>query len=176
MIDVFEQEINAQIKRKKKNLPAGIKIKLNNLEDIPMIDLLLKAGEAGVPVQLIVRSICCLKTGELPGSENIKVKRIVDRFLEHSRIFIFGEDEKANVYIGSSDWMTRNLHHRIEVCVPIKDEPLVSELKEYFNIQWDDNTKADWVENATNEMNEPLKPEGTRCSQQEIYAYLKNRR
>jgi polyphosphate kinase len=176
MIDVFEQEINAQIKRKKKNLPAGIKIKLNNLEDIPMIDLLYKAGEAGVPVELIVRSICCLKTGELPGSENIKVKRIVDRFLEHSRIFIFGEEGEENIYIGSSDWMTRNLHHRIEVCVPIKDEILMAELKLYFNIQWNDNAKADWVENATDETNEPLKSQGTRCSQQEIYAYLKNRR
>jgi polyphosphate kinase len=175
MIEVFEQEINTQIKRQKKNLPAGIKIKLNNLEDIPMIDLLYKAGEAGVPIQLIVRGICCLKTGELPGSENIKVKRIVDRFLEHSRIFIFGEGPDANVYIGSSDWMTRNLHHRIEVCVPIKDEVLVGELKQYFDIQWKDNAKADWVEN-TEENNEPQNSEATTCSQQEIYAYLKNRR
>jgi polyphosphate kinase len=181
MIDVFEQEIDTQIKLKKKDLPCGIKIKLNNLEDIPMIDLLYKAGKAGVPVQLIVRSICCLGTGEKKGSENIKVKRIVDRFLEHSRIFIFGEDSDCTIYIGSSDWMTRNLHHRIEVCVPVKDQVLCTELKDYFNIQWSDTTKADWVENVDAqfveaELNEPLKTEETRCSQQEIYAYLKGRR
>lgn len=175
MIDVFQQEIDTQIKLKKKNLPCGIKIKLNNLEDIPMIDLLYKAGKAGVPVQLIVRSICCLKTGEKKGSENIRVKRIVDRFLEHSRIFIFGENGDCNIYIGSSDWMTRNLYHRIEVCVPVKDSVLCNELKDYFNIQWNDNTKSEWVENIGEDLNEPLKTEETRCSQQEIYAYLKSR-
>ncbi len=177
MAEVFEQEIKAQIKRKKKNLPAGIKIKLNNLEDIPMIDLLYKAGKAGISIQLIVRGVCCLNTQEKGLKDNIAVKRIVDRFLEHSRIFIFGGNSSTKVYMGSSDWMTRNLHHRIEVCVPVKDQGLADELKEYFNIQWNDNSKASSVEteNASYPTEDHhLNAEDTRCSQQEIYNYLKN--
>lgn len=176
MLEVFEQEINAQIKRKKKDLPAFIRIKLNNLEDIPMIDLLYKAGKAGVPVQLIVRGICCLDTSGKGQDGNIVVKRIVDRFLEHSRIFIFGEDDAGKVYIGSSDWMTRNLYHRIEVCVPVKEAVLAKELTDYFNIQWSDNTKSSPVEDGQEYSGDPhLNGEETICSQQEIYSYLKKR-
>ncbi|MEO8403726.1 MAG: polyphosphate kinase 1 [Chitinophagaceae bacterium] len=176
MIDVFEQEINEQIKRKKKNLPARIKIKLNNLEDIPMIDLLYKAGQAGVPVQLVIRGICCLKGGEEGQSENIAVKRIVDRFLEHSRVFIFGDEEDKKVYLGSADWMTRNLYHRIEVCVPIKDQVLIHELNNYFDIQWNDDDETGMIEPVVNETNNYAGHTANRtCSQQEIYKYLKNR-
>lgn len=181
MTDIFEQEINAQIKRKKKGLPASIKIKLNNLEDIPMIDLLYKASRAGVSIQLIVRGICCLKSGEKDLSENIEVKRIVDRFLEHSRIFIFGENGSGKVYMGSSDWMTRNLHHRIEVCVPVGEPELAKQLKDYFDIQWNDNVKAVSTEtpaylmnNDHTTINGTIKEEA-KCSQQLIYTYLKNR-
>jgi polyphosphate kinase len=178
MIEVFEQEVKAQIKRVKKKMPAGIKIKLNNLEDVPMIDLLYKAAKAGVPIKLIVRGICCLNSGEKGLKNNIEVKRIVDRFLEHSRIFIFGENGTGNVYIGSSDWMTRNLYHRIEVCVPVKDGQLAHELKDYFEIQWTDTAKAS--EAGTLPESYPIARDGldnadTRCSQQEIYTYLKNR-
>lgn len=182
MASIFEEEINAQIKRKKKGLPASIKVKLNNLEDVNMIDLLYKASKAGVPIQLIVRGICALKPGEKGLSENIQVKRIVDRFLEHSRIFIFGQNGTGKVYMGSSDWMTRNLHHRIEVCVPVKEAELAQQLKDYFDIQWSDNVKSRPVEadpylmsdnnHATiNQENQEVE----RCSQQEIYSYLKNR-
>ncbi|MEO5562987.1 MAG: polyphosphate kinase 1 [Chitinophagaceae bacterium] len=176
MTDVFEQEIKAQIKRKKKKLPAGIKIKLNNLEDVPMIDLLYKAGKAGVPIKMIVRGICCLDTQEKGLNSSVEVKRIVDRFLEHSRIFIFGENGSSKVYMGSSDWMTRNLHHRIEVCVPVNEKVLAGELHDYFDIQWNDNAKASSVEMAnmsySKESND-LNTAENRCSQQEIYNYLK---
>jgi polyphosphate kinase len=89
MVAVFEEEILKQIKRKKKGLDALIRIKLNNLEDIYMIDLLYKAGQAGVKVQLLIRGICCIAPGKQNLSENIEVKRIVDRFLEHSPHFYF---------------------------------------------------------------------------------------
>ncbi|MET0394866.1 MAG: polyphosphate kinase 1 [Chitinophagaceae bacterium] len=174
MISVFERAIREQIERKQKNLPASISIKLNNLEDIPMIDLLYKAGQAGVPVRLIVRSICCLRAGEKDWSENIAVRRIVDRFLEHSRVFIFGEGEERNVYMGSADWMTRNLHHRIEVCVPVKDPELAGELSDYFNIQWKEGDEP--VQNDPPVTDASLPAKSTYCSQQEIYTYLKGRR
>lgn len=173
MDEIFEQEINAQIKRKKKNLPACIRLKLNNLEDIPMIDLLYKAAKAGVPVQLVVRGICCLVPGAKETGGNLTVKRIVDRFLEHSRIFIFGENGTKKVYIGSSDWMTRNLHHRIEVCVPVKDQALVEELTSYFTIQWNDSREAGGpAPDLSGNLETTADNQG---SQQEIYAYLKNR-
>lgn len=178
MTAVFEQEIRRQISRKKKRLPASIKIKLNNLEDISMIDLLYKAGQAGVPVKLIVRGICCLKAGQQDLSENIRVKRIVDRFLEHSRVFIFGDDGDRKVYLGSADWMTRNLHHRMEVCVPVKDPVLVNELNSYFDIQWadDDNGNAGRADIPGQET-DPLKTNNTPCSrQQAVYTYLKGRK
>jgi polyphosphate kinase len=177
MTDAFGQEINAQISRHKKGLPASIKIKLNNLEDIPMIDLLYKAGKAGVPVKLIVRGICCLIAGEEGLSENIRVKRIVDRFLEHSRVFIFGENDDRKIYLGSADWMTRNLHHRIEVCVPVKDETLANELNDYFDIQWNDDARPGPAEIVADPApGTLLTTRTTRCSQQEIYTYLKDRK
>jgi polyphosphate kinase len=178
MTDVFEQEINAQIKRKKKKLPSCIRIKLNNLEDTGMIDLLYKAAKAGVPIKLIVRGICSLNTQEKGLNGNIEVKRIVDRFLEHSRLFIFGEERKTKVYMGSSDWMTRNLHHRIEVCVPVKQQNLAQELEDYFTIQWNDHTKTSSVETENSSYkqdNGALNADDRLCSQQEIYNYLKNR-
>ncbi|MEO6219054.1 MAG: polyphosphate kinase 1, partial [Ginsengibacter sp.] len=117
-------------------------IKVNNLEEPDFINLLYKAGHAGVKINLIVRSICCIVPG-IPGeSNNITVKRIIDRYLEHSRILIFGTDENAEVLMGSADLMTRNLRHRIEVYVTIKNQQCKRELLEYFKIQWRDNDKA----------------------------------
>jgi len=178
MTDVFEQEINAQIKRKKKNLSSCIRIKLNNLEDTGMIDLLYKAAKAGVQIKLVVRGICALNTQEKGLKGNIEVKRIVDRFLEHSRIFIFGDEGKTKVYIGSSDWMTRNLHHRIEVCVPVKQQNLARELEDYFTIQWNDHIKASSVEmdNPSYKQDNGAINAGEKLSsQQEIYNYLNTR-
>jgi len=119
-----------------------IRIKLNNLEEHEMIDRLYKASKAGVKVQLLVRSICCLIPQKTKLSENITIKRIVDRFLEHSRIFIFGSNQDCEVIMGSADWMNRNLHRRIEVDVPITNEECKKELVDYFDIQWNDNVKA----------------------------------
>jgi polyphosphate kinase len=176
MVNVFEEEINNQVRRKQEGQEALIRIKVNNLENTHMIDLLYKASEAGVPVELIVRSICCISPGSPGLSENIEVKRIVDRFLEHSRIFIFGNEPDQKVYIGSADWMTRNLHHRIEVCAPVVDERLKKELVDYFEIQWKDTVKAVRLDANLNQIKQnPVSADETKCPQEKIYEYLKNR-
>ena len=176
MVAAFEKEIMQQIKKNGKGLPASIKIKVNNLEDVYMIDLLYKAGKAGIKVQLLVRSICCIAPQQEKLSENIEVKRIVGRFLEHSRIFIFGEGDDSKIYIGSADWMTRNLHQRIEVCVPVMDKKLKEELIHYFDIQWNDTVKAVSMDTELNQLRQNhLLTNDLKCSQDEIYAYLKEK-
>jgi len=142
LVEELEKNINKEIKKAKKGEAARIRIKVNNLEEPYMISLLYKASNAGVKVELIVRSVCCIIPGIEGMSEHIHVRRIVDRFLEHTRLFIFGAGEDASVFMGSADLMTRNLHHRIEVCIPIKDDDCRKELLDYFEIQWSDNSKA----------------------------------
>ena len=141
MFSRFEKLIEGEIKKAIAGEPALIRIKINNLEEPSLIDLLYKASQAGVTIHLIIRSVCCLNPGVKDLSENIVVRRLVDRYLEHTRIFIFGEDENAEVIMGSADWMNRNLHHRIEVCTTITTEECKKELIDYFNIQWSDNDK-----------------------------------
>lgn len=177
MVPAFEEEIMKQIKKKKKGQEAVIRIKINNLEDIYMIDLLYKAGKAGVKVQLLVRGICCIAPGKEKLSENIEVKRIVGQFLEHSRIFIFGVGEDSKIYIGSADWMTRNLQHRIEVCIPVTDSMLKEDLTNYFDIQWNDTVKAVSLDEDLNQVRlNNLSDHDQETPQQKIYGYLKNRK
>jgi polyphosphate kinase len=142
MIDVLTQLIDNEISKAQRGEPALIRIKVNNLEDPGIIDQLYKAGKAGVTINMVVRSICCLVPGVPGESNNIQVKSIVDRFLEHSRILIFGNDQDATILIGSADLMIRNLHHRIEAYVHINDQNCKKELLKYFDIQWQDNDKA----------------------------------
>ena len=176
MVNVFEDEINTQIKRKQEGLDAMIRIKVNNLENTHMIDLLYNASQMGVPVELLVRSICCISPCIAGLSENIQVKRIVDRFLEHSRIYIFGRGTDQKVYIGSADWMTRNLYQRIEVCAPVVDEKLKKELVDYFEFQWNDQVKAVRLDANLNQVKQdPVSADETKCPQEKIYDYLKNR-
>ena len=142
LLPAFEKMIDVEIKKALDGEPASIRIKVNNLEEPYFINLLYKASQAGVKIDLIIRSICCLLPG-IPGlSSNITVRRIVDKYLEHSRIFIFGAGEAAVVLIGSADLMTRNLRRRIEVCISVKDEVCRKQLTDYFRMQWRDNTKA----------------------------------
>ncbi|MEP7375439.1 MAG: polyphosphate kinase 1 [Chitinophagaceae bacterium] len=176
MVPVFEEEIVKQVKRRKKGMDALIRIKLNNLEDIYMIDLLYQASKAGVKVQLLIRGICCISPGRENLSENIEVKRIVDRFLEHSRILIFGDGTDSTIYIGSADWMTRNLQQRIEVCAPVAEEKLKDQLINYFDIQWNDKVKAVTLDAELNQLRQSHLPEDDlTCPQDKIYEYLKQR-
>lgn len=134
--------ISNEIKNAKKGKTAYICLKLNNLVDPVMIQKLYEASAAGVNIRLIVRGICSLVTGIKGLSENIEAISIVDKYLEHSRLFIFANDTEEKYYLSSADWMTRNLDHRSEVAVPIYDAKIQATLKAVFDTLWSDNTKA----------------------------------
>lgn len=139
---VFSKLIDQEITNVKAGKPAFIKIKMNSFTSYDMVDKLYEASRNGVKIQLIVRGTCCLIPG-VPGmSENIEAISIVDRFLEHPRIFIFGNGGDPKIYISSADWMTRNLDFRVEVGCPIYDQDIKQELMETFDICWRDNVKA----------------------------------
>ncbi|MBD3325382.1 polyphosphate kinase 1, partial [candidate division KSB3 bacterium] len=141
MRDAWKELIDTEITHAQEGKDAYIDIKLNSLVDRDMIALLYQASQAGVRIRLIVRGICSLVPG-VPGlSENIEAISIVDKFLEHSRILIFCNNGKEKYYIGSADWMTRNLDHRVEAACPIYAKNLQKELRTYFDLQWKDNVK-----------------------------------
>ena len=124
--------------------PARIVAKMNSLVDEDVIEALYRASQAGVPISLIIRGICCLRP-QVPGvSDNIEVRAIIDRYLEHGRIFHFANAGKDEVYISSADWMPRNFHRRVEVMVPIEDPLIRTRLIDILALQWSDNVKA-WV-------------------------------
>ncbi len=138
--DTFIALIDREIANHKNGLPSGITIKLNNLEEKVLIDKLYQASAVGVKVNLIVRGICCLIPGIEGLSENITVKRIIDRYLEHGRIFIFNNNCNPEVFLGSADWMNRNIYRRIEVCFPVYDSVIKDELIHLVNLQLLENT------------------------------------
>ena len=134
--------IRNEVQNAKAGKPSFINIKLNSLVDRDMINELYKSSRAGVRVRIIVRGICSLVPGIENISENIEAISIVDKFLEHSRIFIFCNNNAPLYYISSADWMIRNLDNRVEVAAPIYDPDIQNELKTFFDIQWQDNVKA----------------------------------
>ncbi len=138
----FMDMIDREIANANNGLPAAIIIKLNNLEERKLISKLYNASQVGVKVSLIVRSICCLIPGIKGMSENITVKRIVGRYLEHGRTFIFHNNGEPEVYMGSADWMNRNIYRRIEVCFPVYDEQVKAEITAIINLQLQDNIQA----------------------------------
>ena len=146
----LKQLIDEEIKNAKAGKKAYIKLKMNNITNYKMIDKLYEASRAGVKIQMIVRGICCLVPGIEGMSENIEVISIVDKFLEHPRLFIFGNDGNPKVYISSADWMTRNISFRVEVGCPIYDENIKQELIDTFEISWADNVKARIINQAQN--------------------------
>lgn len=139
---VFLNLIDREIEHAKQGKSSGITIKMNNLEEKVLINKLYEASQAGVKIDMIVRSICRLIPGVAGMSENIKVIRIVDRYLEHGRVFIFNNLGKYDVYLGSADWMNRNIYRRIEVCFPVYDEQIKKEIIEMIEIQKQDNIQA----------------------------------
>ena len=170
----LEKLIDGEIEKAARGEAALIRIKVNNLEEPHFIGLLYKASQAGVTINLVIRSVCCIIPG-LPGiSEYISVRRLVDRYLEHTRLMIFGTGEDAVVIMGSADLMTRNLYHRIEVCVAIENQQCKEELLDYFEIQWKDNDSA-VVLLPNLEQEKILDDKEKTNAQQTIYNYLKNR-
>ncbi len=134
--------INVEIRNAKAGKPAYVTLKLNSLVDNNLINKLYQASKAGVKVRLIIRGICSLVPGILGLSENIQVISIIDRFLEHARIYVFCNDNDPLYFISSADWMVRNLDRRIEVTCPIYDSSLKKEIDDVLTIQFSDNTKA----------------------------------
>ena len=135
--------MDEQIELAKNGENGYIAAKVNSLNDPVIIDKLVEASQAGVKVELIVRGLCCLIAGVQGFTENISVRSIVGRFLEHSRIFIFGKDGKEQkIYIGSADYMSRNTIRRVEVAVPIEDERLRKRIRDMFRVMLRDNVKA----------------------------------
>ncbi|MCC1485611.1 polyphosphate kinase 1 [Winogradskyella immobilis] len=166
--------IDNEIANAKQGRNASIKLKMNSISSYKMIDKLYEASKAGVKIQMIVRGICCLIPG-VPGmSENIEIISIVDKFLEHTRLYIFGDNSNPKVYISSADWMTRNIDNRVEVTCPIYDEDIKSELLDIFDICWNDNVKARIIDkdqdNKYKKRNQP-----SLRSQFKTYEYYLNR-
>ncbi|MBN6186561.1 RNA degradosome polyphosphate kinase [Aneurinibacillus sp. BA2021] len=136
------QLIDNEIAKSTAEHPGRIILKMNSLTDKKLIKALFKASAAGVQIDMIIRGICCLRPG-IPGvSENIRVRSIVDRFLEHSRIFYFQNGGDERIYLSSADWMTRNMERRVEIMFPIEVESLKRRVKEVLQLQLQDNVKA----------------------------------
>lgn len=154
--------------------PASIILKMNSLEDKGMIKELYKASNAGVNVRLLIRGMCCLVPGIKDQSENIFVTSIVDGFLEHGRVYIFGNNGDRKVYIGSADWMTRNLTHRIEVVSPVLDKHHNNTIWDLIEIELNDNVKARIID-AKQENNYVKNSKPPIQSQLAIYKYFEKK-
>ena len=175
MRNFFLNKIDQEIANAKKGKKAYMILKMNSLIDQEMIDRLYKASQAGVTIQLIIRGIFGLKTDDPVLSENIEAISIVDKFLEHTRVFLFANGGKDDIYISSADWMTRNLDRRIEVACPIHSPEIRNELKELLRIQLRDNTKARILDSElSNAYNNPNN--GVRYrAQVDYHNYIKKR-
>ncbi|MDR2168536.1 MAG: polyphosphate kinase 1 [Planctomycetaceae bacterium] len=172
----FLEKINKEIKNAKRGKPAWMILKMNNLVDKKIVKRLYEASAAGVKIDLIIRGICTLVPEIKQHSENIRAIRIVDRFLEHSRIFVFCNNNEPAYFIGSADCMERNLDYRFEVITPIKDPNLKNDLQELLQRQLADNVKARII--SANHPNEKIHvPKGTPkiTAQFDFYQYLKNK-
>jgi polyphosphate kinase len=169
----LEKMIRREVKHAKAGKNAYIHVKLNSLVDRSMIERLYTASRAGVEVKLVVRGICSLVPGIKGMSENIQATSIVDKYLEHSRIFFFCNDGADDCFISSADWMVRNLDSRVEVTCPIYDDALRAELRRYLEIQFQDNVKARVINQAQdNEQRSSNGGEPVR-SQVAIYEWLR---
>ena len=168
--DHFLSLIEREIQFAKSGCPAAITVKLNNLEEKTLISKLYDASNAGVMIKLIIRGICCLIPGVSGQSENISIIRIVDRYLEHGRIFIFHNNGNKAIFMGSADWMNRNIYSRIEVCFPIYDPQLKTQLEQLMYIQLNDTKQAVQLDMAL-ENNRIVEKNGIRA-QEEIYRLL----
>lgn len=163
--------IDREIEHVKNGKIGHFIIKLNNLEEETMIEKLYEASQAGVQIDLIIRGICRLRPGIPEISDNIKAIRVVDGFLEHARIFKFYNNGNPELFMSSADWMSRNLHRRIEVGFPIYDEDAFNEISQLLELQLKDNTKARSLDSNLNHHLIHSKTKAVR-SQTDFYKYL----
>lgn len=171
----FTKLINDEIKNKQAGKPAYIRVKINHITDTTIVKMLYEASANGVPVDLLVRGNCSLVTG-IPGlSDNIHIHAIIDRYLEHSRIFIFAAGGEDKTFIGSADWMPRNLDNRIEVITPVYDPLIKADLRQVINFGLRDTSQGRLVDGQGSNL--PYVVEGEEKpfrSQEELYEYYKS--
>lgn len=167
--------IDEEIKNAKANKEAYIILKMNSLADEMTIKKLYDASNAGVIIKLIIRGMCCLIPGKQGYSENIEVISIIDKFLEHARIWIFGNNGDEKIFLLSADLMTRNLDHRVEVGFPIYSKAIKQEIKDIINIQLMDNTKSREINQFNNNKYRKSKIKIPYRAQIDTYHYLKNK-
>ncbi|MDC0584775.1 polyphosphate kinase 1 [Bacteroidales bacterium] len=174
MVETYILLINQEIRNVKNGEEGYILLKMNGLQDKVLVDKLYEASEAGVKVDLLIRGVCVLVPNK-KFSKNIRVVRIIDRFLEHARVFLFSNNGENILYMGSADWMKRNLYKRIECVFPIYNIHLKKEILDILNIQLKDNVKGRYVdENMHNKFRNDIKGEKIR-SQIETTNYLKKK-
>lgn len=170
------QLIDFEIEQAKNGQPAEIILKMNSIQDRAMVEKLYEAGKAGVRIKLMVRGICCVVPGIQNLSHNIEAISIVDRYLEHARVFYFYAGGKEKIYLSSADWMVRNLTFRIETAFPVTDPALKEEIIDNLQIQWSDNVKARILdEKLSNRYRDNGSQELIR-SQEELYRYYRKKR
>ncbi|GAA4434529.1 polyphosphate kinase 1 [Pontibacter saemangeumensis] len=170
MREKFVRLIDREIRHAKKGQPARMILKMNALQDERMIKKLYAASQAGVQIELLVRGICCLVPGVEGVSENIRLRSIVDRYLEHARVYIFHNNGDEEYYVASADWMTRNLNRRVEVAFPLLQPDLVQQLRTIIDLQLADDNKARDVDNSYI----PASPPTDVRSQYATYDYLRS--
>lgn len=171
----LEQLIDYEINEAEQGRTANIILKMNSLQDRPMIEKLYEASQAGVKIKLIVRGICSLVPGIKGVSENIEAISIVDRYLEHARVFIFHHGGEEKIYLSSADWMVRNLSHRVETTFPIYDDNLKADIKDYIQIQLNDNVKARILDKELSNTYRKDSSDLAIRSQVETYYYIKRK-
>ncbi len=169
------QLIDREIKNAMLKKPASMILKVNSLADEGVVEKLYEASNAGVKIKLIVRGICCLVPGVKNFSENISVISIIDKFLEHARIFIFANGGKEEMYLSSADLMSRNFEHRVEVGFPILDADVKQEIKDIIDFQLQDNVKARNINEANSNSYHRNRLSTKVRSQIQTYNYLKNK-
>ena len=168
----FLSLIDREIALAKEGKEAFLKLKMNGLTNEEMIEKLYEASQAGVKIQMIVRGVCGLLPQVQGLSENIEVISIVDRFLEHSRLYIFGNDGNPIYYISSADWMSRNLNNRVEVSCPIYQRDIQQQLWDTFHLAWNDRVKARIIDK--DQQNAYRSQQQGQSSQEAIYNYYSN--
>lgn len=173
--DKFTALIDREIKNAKEGKEARIFAKMNSLHDKKIIQKLYEASQAGVEINMLVRAICCLVPGVKGVSENITIRSIVGRYLEHARVYIFHNDGQEEMYSASADWMKRNLNRRIEVGFPVYDQEIYRDIRKMMELQWADNAKARVIDQR--QTNPYRKATGVERinSQEAFYQYLQER-
>jgi polyphosphate kinase len=177
MRKVMLANLDKQIRIARKKQPATAVIKLNSLVDQVLIDKLYAAAKAGVEIQMVVRGICCAHTELKVAKGSLRARSIIDDYLEHARVFIFGTPDDRQVYISSADWMIRNLDHRVEVACPIKNKEIQQELTDILAIQLAENVKGRILDNEQSNHYVPRENDQTPVrSQEAIYNYLRTKK